>query len=170
MCIGCVDSVHMWMHNAQAMKDADRQRVADWITQMKGDRTGEVYAADVTAVTGWAVDRSRLSKYANASIPIGREVIEHLSDYARKKGFLPLDLTPPVPPLSLEERAVIAAERQADAIEQLVTQLQEMRGERNGAADAQMSALALIAKALGAQLPEGTGAGAAQRSQGASAR
>lgn len=118
----------------------DRERVAAWITRMKGDRTGQEFAADVTGATGWSVDRSRLSKYANGSIHIGRDVIAHLSDYAQARGYPPLDLTPaePAPDLATallaltrelaaarEERATLRAE--LDDLHELVGQLYQER-------------------------------------------
>ena len=92
------------------MQDIERARVAAWITHMKGDRTGKAFAEDVTATTGWKVDRSRLSKYGNASIHIGRDVIAHLSDYAEAKGLPALDLRPTepeLPPLELALRTLV---------------------------------------------------------------
>lgn len=110
------------------MQDFERQRVAEWVTSMKGDRTGEDFADDVTATTGWKVDRSRLSKYgkADSRIDIGSTVIGHLSRYAEAKGLSPLDLKSAEPPLSLEERAVRAAERQADMLRDILEVLQGM--------------------------------------------
>lgn len=106
------------MHNPGAMKDPqERGRVAEWIASLKGDRTGDQFAADIAATTGWAVDRTQASRYAKGSIPIGRGTVDRFSEYARAKGLPPLDLTPPQPVLSIEERTVRALEKSAEMAE-----------------------------------------------------
>lgn len=118
LCNFCVDIVHVRHAHSAAVKDPqERERVADWIASLKGDRTGDQFAADIAATTGWSVDRTQASRYAKGSIPIGRQTIARFAEYAKAKGMPPLDMTPPAPPLSLEERAVLAAERQATALE-----------------------------------------------------
>lgn len=116
-----------------------RRATARWIAALVGDRTLKAAAADISAVTGWSLDHSRLSRYANedGTAHIGPTVVEHFAEYARTKGLPALDLTPPAPTLSLEERAVIASERQADmaaaqtaAVRELVEELRADRMER----------------------------------------
>lgn len=63
-----------------------------------------------------------------------------------------------------------AIREQTAVLRELVSELQAMRGEQAGVAEAQMSALAMIARSLGDRLPEGTGAADEQRSPAGSGR
>ena len=96
-----------------------RRRTALWIRDLVGDRTLTAAAAEISSVTGWSLDHSRLSRYSNpeGTAHIGPEVVAHFRQYAEAKGLPDLDFTDPAPALSLEERAVVAAERQATALE-----------------------------------------------------
>lgn len=103
-----------------------RRLTALWIRSLVGGRTLKDAAADISAVTEWPIDHSRLSRYANpkGTAHIGPDVVGHFEDYARKRGLPALDLTPPEPELSYEERHLLLlaeankqAKRQADALE-----------------------------------------------------
>lgn len=98
-------------------QEVRRSRVADWLTAHQGARTQDDYAADITAATGWKIDRTRLGRYMSGKLSVGPEVLGHLAEYARLRNLPPIDLHPPEPERSPEERAALAAERQAIAAE-----------------------------------------------------
>ena len=131
------------MHTASAMEDraARRRATAEWIRGLVGTRTLKDAAADISAVTEWSIDHSRLSRYADpdGTTAIGPDVVGHFTDYAKARRLPALDLTPPAPVLSLEEQAVIeahrladAAERQADAAEAQVELLSQLVAHLTG--------------------------------------
>jgi hypothetical protein len=99
------------------VSDYERERVLDWLRRLRGPESQERFAAAVSAQTGWHVTRDRYSKYESGALPFGRTVLGHFLDYAESLGVEGPDMTPPAPQLSLEERAVIAAERTALATE-----------------------------------------------------
>lgn len=96
-----------------------RARVAEWLKEHQGAMSRSEYAADITS-TGWSIDYSRLGRYMREELPTGKDTLAHLAAYAAARDLEPVDLGPREPQLSLEERAVLAAERQADATEMLV--------------------------------------------------
>jgi hypothetical protein len=127
----------------------DRPRIAAWVAQLKGTRTGDEFAADIAATIGWTVDRTQVGRYVKGSIPIGRKTIDRFSEYAAAKGLPALDLAPPEPELTLELRAVLAAERQAIALERIANFLTPEQGH----ADLSAMLQAFAAQQAATQLP-----------------
>ena len=107
------------------MNTYDRTKAREWLREMRGDMSQAALAEDITASTGWTITRDRYSKYesGNPSSPMGREVFARFVSYWTGKGRPAPDMTPPAPLLSLEERAVRAAERQAAALEAIAFHL-----------------------------------------------
>lgn len=108
----------------------DHQRAAiisKWLLGTRGTMTQEVFLEDLRSVTGWSLKRSSLSKYENAHAVPWQATLDKFERYARERGKPLLDLTPPKPLPSIEERTVEAIERQAAAIDQLVEELRAWR-------------------------------------------
>jgi hypothetical protein len=108
----------------RGVSDFESERFLAWLRRLRGDRSQDAFLDAVAEVTGWRPDRTRYSKYENGIDPMGKTVRGYFLAYADALGAEPPDFTPPAPILSLEERAVIAAEesaraalRQADAME-----------------------------------------------------
>lgn len=167
-------------HTAGAMAPTDIRRrvISEWLTQVQGERTQADFAEDVTRTTGWNLDRTRLGRYQNQRLPVGREVIEHLTDYANVKGIPAPDFTPQDAPPSFEERQLallerqtIATEAQAEAakaqtvaLNAILEELRAAKGVQRGNAEGVVSALADLAREVAARpSARGTGTGAAGR-------
>lgn len=72
--------------------------------------------ADIERVTGWRLPRENYSKYETGTLSPEPATLDRFIAYWRTRGVEPPDLTEPeaeAAPLSLEERAVLAAEQQA---------------------------------------------------------
>lgn len=94
--------------------DEIRARVAEWLANHQGERNRQQYAADISA-TGWSIDYTRLGRYIRQELPVGKDVLGYVNRYAEARGLDPVDLAPREAPLSLDERAVLAAEAQVEA-------------------------------------------------------
>jgi hypothetical protein len=138
------------MHNHRAMAPSTlrQQRVAEWIDRHIGTRTLTQMAADITDATGWPIDHSRLGRYRNQKLQVGAEVVRHFDDYAAARDLPPVDLGDREVEPSFEERALIAANRQADAIQALVDELRAWRTEDR----ARIGGLENLTQSLVAQL------------------
>jgi hypothetical protein len=150
MCILCVDVVHVEVHNGAVNAPDKRRTTALWIRTLIGDRTLIDAAADISAVTNWSLDHSRLSRYANpeGTAHIGPKVVGHFTEYARVRRLPALDLTEPKPEESIEERQLAATLAQADAIQALVDELRAWRTEDR----ARIGGLENLTQALALQL------------------
>jgi hypothetical protein len=143
--------------------DIRKRVIAQWLTQVQGERTQADLAEDITRTTGWNLDRTRLGRYQNQRLPVGREVIEHLNQYAKAKGIAAPDFTPAPEPVVVDPVAA-AIDRQTAVLAALVEELRAMQGVQRGNAKGVVSALADLAAEVRA-LPSarGTGSGAAGR-------
>lgn len=59
----------------------DTTRISTWLKANRANATQEWLAADIERVTGWHITRDRYSKYESGSLPIGRVVLKHFTDY-----------------------------------------------------------------------------------------
>lgn len=97
--------------------------IADWLRstrerQVRDD--GESWSQDdflreLEKASGWRLHRPNYSNYETGRSTPSNATLARLIRFWQDRGEPAPDLTPPAPVLSLEERAVIAAERQADA-------------------------------------------------------
>lgn len=123
------------LHTTGAMTAIDPQRVAAWITVLRGDRTQGELARDISETTGWSVDRSRVSRYERAALPVGRDVLAKLSEYAAKRDLPAYDPTPPAPVLTGEEDIAAAIREQTVVFEKLIQETQREANEAKRRAD-----------------------------------
>lgn len=122
MCSVCVDNVQYDVH-----MDLPGTPITRWLRTSRGTMSQADLVADLERVTGWHLLRENYSKYETGRMTPEPDTLARFEAYWRTRGVDGPDLTPSRPQLSLEERAVIAAEeqarqakRQADALEQLV--------------------------------------------------
>jgi hypothetical protein len=100
-------------------------QIADWLRAARLAQTNpdtgrpwsQAYLADrVTQETGWRLYREAYVGYEQGK-GMAPETLQRFVDFWARYGVEPPDLTPPAPERSLDERAVLAAERQAAAAE-----------------------------------------------------
>ena len=126
--------------------DIRKRVIAEWLTLVQGERTQADLAEDITRTTGWNLDRTRLGRYQNQRLAVGREVIEHLTEYAKAKGISAPDFTPQPEPVPVDPIAAAIDRQTAAVLAQLVAELAHMRQTQQGQGDA-------LSQVLGALLP-----------------
>lgn len=114
------------------LTDYERERTRSWLRDLRGGRSQEAFAADVTSATGWRITRDRYSKYESGAVPMGRDVLAHFLRYAEAGGLPGPDLAPEREPVPLDPYEVI--DRLSATLDGLTAELREARLERTAQA------------------------------------
>lgn len=110
--------IAQWLRDAR-LRQTNPDTGRPWSQEFLVDR--------VRAETGWTLHRPNYVGYERGA-GMEPDTLQRFIDFWHKYGVEAPDLTEKPAPLSLEERAVVAAERQADAAEAMVAEQRRSNG------------------------------------------